>query len=508
MKRNFFQLIPKAELEEDPLFFLKDYFGMPDIPCDIYEALICVYRISRHDNPLLRWQKMHKHMFNHHLVNVLKRRSLLSSHKNYDLKRNKRKYKHLCFGEISRQWKLDPKLSSVVSGIIDSLIYRDPFFFKRNANRLRKEKHLKKMDKINKRLAHTTVKESDKKNTAVLWNPFKGILCSAIISDILAEGGNAVVFDDSDHYKNLCESVGGQYITKDNFSLIGIDFFKFLPEKSTDQSEQYWDLVWAFITSLILMATDDELCDSDRDMVKLALVSVWREKGQGAKLLDVIKNLEEQEDDTASKIALGLTKFDKRYNGFFKNSPANFFKTKLTVVNLKGLDNPLLHTVITSLLMAVSHHQKEGRCSNPFLVLFEDTLLPDPFPTFENVITTFSQSARLQRISLGKVSSQIENITELGLGEGSERSSSLYRSVHYSSLFDMAFWRNSSWHVFFEGRYRGIDFIEKTRRLLTKRNVQTLFLLSGPQSIAIRGETQDLKRYTFKIKGEDYATAA
>jgi hypothetical protein len=476
-------------------------------------------------------------MFNHHLVNIFKRRSLVSSNKVCDIKRNRRKYKHLCFGEISYRWKLDPKLTSIVMGIIDSFIHKDPFFFKRNPNRHRKEKHLKKMDKINKRLANTPVQESDKKNAAVLWNPFKGIyikpyvpkaadgnnnffilgekgtgqrvLCSAIISDILAEGGNTLVFDDSDHYKNLCASVGGQYITKDNLSLIGIDFFKLLPEKGVGNTDQYYSLFEMFSTLLILMASDDHaFCDSAHNMVELALVSAWEQKGQGANILDVIKYLDQQENETASKIALGLTKFDKRYNNFFNKSPQSLFEKKLTVVNFKGLDDPLLHTVITSLLVGVSHHQKEGKCSNPFLVLFEDTRLPDPCPLFERVIPNFSQSARLQRISLGKVSSLIENITDLGTGAHSINTNSPYSSVHYSSRFDMAFWRNSSWHVFFEGRYRCMGFIEKTRSLFSKEDVQKLLLLSGPKSIAIRGQIQDLKIYTLKHKGEDYSAAA
>ncbi|MDA0344673.1 MAG: hypothetical protein O3C54_01780, partial [Proteobacteria bacterium] len=257
-------------------------------------------------------------------------------------------------------------------------------------------------------------------------------------------------------------------------------------------------------TLLILMAGDDyELCDSDHDIVRLALVSVWKQKGQEANLLDVIKNLDQQENATASKIALGLTKFDKRYDDFFIKSPHSLFEKKLTVVNFKGLDNPLLHAVMTSLLIGVFHHQKEDQCLKPFLVLFEDYLLPDPLPPFESVITNFSLGARLQRISLGKVSSQIENITD-----GSEKSNYLYRQVHYSSRFDMAFWRNSSWHIFFEGRYRCRGFIERTRSLFSKEDVQKLWLLSGSKSIAIRGQIQDLKRYTLKLKGENYATAA
>jgi|GEM_PF-6898419 len=312
MNREHFQLIPKVELDEDPLSFLRNHNAHLYIPSDIYDALICVYRISRHDNPLVNWKKMKKHMFNHHLVNIFKRRSLVSSNKVRDLKRNRRRYKHLCFGEISHQWKLDPKLSSIVSEIIYSLIYRDPFFFKRNPNLLRKEKHLKKMDKINKRLANTPAQESDKKNTTVLWNPFKGtyikpyvpkaadgnnnffilgennagkhFLCTEIIKDVLAEGGNVLVFDDSDNYKNLCESVGGQYITEGNLSLIGIDFFKVLPEKGVENSDQYYSLFEMFSTLLILMASDDHaFCDSAHNMVELALVSAWEQKGQEAK---------------------------------------------------------------------------------------------------------------------------------------------------------------------------------------------------------------------------------
>ena len=541
MKREHLKLIPKVELDEDPLYFLRNHNAQLYIPSDIYNALICAYRISRHDNPLVNWKKMNKHMFNHHLVNIFKRRSLVSSNKVRDLKRNRRRYKHLCFGEISHRWNLDPKLTSIVMGIIESLIEQDQRFYKINPNRRRKEKHLKKMDEINKRpnpLKEAEIKKlsTDSKNP-LLWNPFKGLfkepyvrkpaagnnnffilgennagkhfLCTEIIRDVLAEGGNVLVFDDSDNYKNICESVGGQYITENNLSLIGIDFFKLLPEKGVENSEQYYSLFEMFSTLLILMASDDhEFCDSAHNMVELALVSAWEQKGQEENLLDVIKYLDQQENETASKIALGLTKFDKRYNNFFKKSPHSLFEKKLTVVNFKGLDDPLLHTVITSLLVGVSHHQKEGKCSKPFLVLFEDTRLPDPCPLFERVITNFSRTARLQRISLGKVSSLIENITDLGTGEHSINPNSPYSWVHYSSRFDMAFWRNSSWHVFFEGRYKGAGFIEKTQRLFSKEDVQKLLLLSGPKSIAIKGQIQDLKIYTLKLKGEDYAAAA
>ncbi len=536
MKRDHFQLIPKVELDDDPLFFLRNHNAQIYIPGDIYDALICVYRISKHEDPLANWKKMNKLMFNHHIVNIIRRRSLVSSNKAFDLKRNRRKYKHLCFGEISHRWNLDPKLTSIVMGIIESFIHKDYRFYKRNPNRLRKEKHLKKMDEINKRaslLKEAKLKKlSPKPKKLLLWNPFKGLfkepyvptvsggnnnffilgeknagqhfLCTEIIRDVLAEGGNVLVFDDSDNYKNLCEVVGGQYITENNLSLLGIDFFKLLPEKGVENFDQYWSLFDMLTTLLILMTGDDyELCDADHEIVRLALVSVWKQKGQEANLLDVIKNLDQQENATASKIALGLTKFDKRYNDFFKKSPHSLFEKKLTVVNFKGLDNPLLHAVMTSLLMGVFHHQKEDQCLKPFLVLFEDYLLPDPLPPFESVINNFSLGARLQRISLGKVSSQIENITD-----GSEKSNYLYRPVHYSSRFDMAFWRNSSWHIFFEGRYRCRGFIERTRSLFSKEDVQKLWLLSGHKSIAIRGETQDLKRYTLKIKGENYATAA
>jgi hypothetical protein len=484
---------------------------------------------------------MNKLMFNHHLVNIFKRRSLVSSNKVCDIKRNRKRYKHLCFGKISHRWNLDPKLTSIVMGIIESLIHQDHRLYKMNPNRRRKEKHLKKMDEINKRPNHLKEVEIKKLSTdsknPLLWNPFKGLfkepyvrkpavgnnnffilseksagkhfLCTEIIRDVLAEGGNVLVFDDSDNYKNLCESVGGQYLTEDSLSLIGIDIFKLLPEKDVGNSDQYYSLFEIFSTLLILIASDDHaFCDSAHNMVELALVSVWEQKGQGANLLDVIKYLDQQENETASEIALGLTKFDKGYNNFFKKSPHSLFEKKLTVVNFKGLDDPLLHTVITSLLVGVSHHQKEGKCSNPFLVLFEDTRLPDPCPLFERVIPNFSQSARLQRISLGKVSSLIENITDLGTGAHSINTNSPYSSVHYSSRFDMAFWRNSSWHVFFEGRYRCMGFIEKTRSLFSKEDVQKLLLLSGPKSIAIRGQIQDLKIYTLKHKGEDYSAAA
>ncbi len=73
MKREHFQLIPKVELDEDPLSFLRNHNAQLYIPSDIYDALICVYRISRHDNPLVNWKKMNKHMFNHHLVNIFKK---------------------------------------------------------------------------------------------------------------------------------------------------------------------------------------------------------------------------------------------------------------------------------------------------------------------------------------------------------------------------------------------------------------------------------------------------
>ena len=540
MKREHFQLIPKVELDDDPLFFLRNSIAQIYIPSDIYEALICVYRISRHDNTLVNWKKMNKHVFNHHLVNILKRRSLVSSNKVRDLKRNRRKYKHLCFGEISHRWNLDPKLASIVMGIIESLIYQDYRFYKSNPNRGRKEKHLKKMDEINKRPKHLKEAEIKKLSTEsknpLLWNPFKGLfkepyvptasvgnnnffilgeksagqhfLCNEIIRDVLAEDGNVLVFDDGENYKNLCKSFGGQYITEDNLSLIGIDFFKFLPEKGAENSDQYWSSFEMVTTLLTLMAVDDhELCDSDHNVVKvvkLALVSVWEQKGQEANLLDVIKNLGQQENDTASKISLGLTKFDKRYNGFFKKSPPGLFEKKLTVVNFKGLDNPLLHTVMTSLLIGVSHHQKEDQYLKPFLVLFEDYLLPDPLPPFESVITDFSRGARLQRISLGKVSSQIQNITD----GSSEKSNYLYRPVHYSSRFDMAFWRNSSWHIFFEGRYTGRDFIERIRSFFSKEDVQKLWLLSGTQSIAMRDSEEPLKRYTLIYNGENYESAA
>lgn len=336
----------------------------------------------------------------------------------------------------------------------------------------------------------------------------KSVFCKQAIANVLAEGGKVVVFDKDKDYYHMCLHLKGDYITGDKASDLSVDLFSMVPdgESSGDQYER--GIALEYLTSLILMMglPEESFKGESRVHVEKALGCVWRNKGKNGQLIDVINALEINNclirDDAIKRgedLSNSLSRYLAQWHSYFKKDKDSCIQADFTVVDTSICQKTIAQTLITWMLMRVWHHQQVTNVSQPFLVLFEDSLGFEPSREFSSVIKLFSIAARKKRISLGKVTFSVRDISE--------------ENTSHNGLFEKGFWDHADCQIFFrEDSGSNFDaFVNKNRASFSEDSIKILQSLCNEgmsYNFAMSFRGHPFRKYTKLSEEATYAAAA
>lgn len=175
----------------------------------------------------------------------------------------------------------------------------------------------------------------------------KSVFAQALIKAINSIGGKAWVLDIGSSYKNLCETVGGQYMSFGPDSDIRIPIFEDVVDFE-DQVDMITDLI------AVMIAPREGLNEFQHAYLKHTIEKAWAESGRETTIDRIASLLAEAERGDISDLALQLRPYTSvgSYGRFFQG-PSNIdFRSNMVVVELGDLkEKPLLQRVVLLVLM-------------------------------------------------------------------------------------------------------------------------------------------------------------
>lgn len=175
----------------------------------------------------------------------------------------------------------------------------------------------------------------------------KSVFAQALIKAINSIGGKAWVLDIGSSYKNLCETVGGQYMSFGPESDIRIPIFEDVIDFE-DQVDMITDLI------AVMIAPREGLNEYQHAYVKRTIEIAWDEMGRETTIDRIAELLGQAERTDISDLSLQLRPYTSigSYGRFFQG-PSNIdFRSDMVVVELGDLkEKPLLQRVVLLVLM-------------------------------------------------------------------------------------------------------------------------------------------------------------
>lgn len=197
----------------------------------------------------------------------------------------------------------------------------------------------------------------------------KSVLSQSMIANIRSIGGSAYVIDNGDSYKNLCEGLGGTYLTFDGATQVSINPFSMV----RDFEEECSMLVGLL---KIMIAPNSNLSDFELAELQRILGLVYRQKKNAMSVDDLATALISQSEPEVKRMGQQLHAWTRQgpYGRYMQGEASIDITNEFTVLELGGLrDKPVLQRVVLmSLMFMIGQAVYQGDRAKKKLLLIDE----------------------------------------------------------------------------------------------------------------------------------------